>query len=50
MVTPVTFNSSPDGTTGVWFLSLDAARLIPVITAQVTLRLPYAYAPGTGTA
>src|SRR5690606_21947426 len=30
----------PDGE-GVWFLSLDAARLLPVITARVTYGLPY---------
>jgi uncharacterized protein YqjF (DUF2071 family) len=33
-----------DGRRAVVFLSLDAARLIPVLTAQVTLRLPYMWA------
>jgi hypothetical protein len=30
-----------DGRRGVVFLSLDAERLLPVLTAQATLRLPY---------
>jgi uncharacterized protein len=29
------------GRTGIWFLSLDAARLGAVVTARVTYRLPY---------
>ena len=33
-----------DGRRGVVFLSLDAARLVPVLTAQATLRLPYRWA------
>jgi uncharacterized protein YqjF (DUF2071 family) len=36
-----TYAVAPDGSTGVWFLSLDAARLAAVITARVTYRLPY---------
>lgn len=33
-----------DGRRGVVFLSLDAERLLPVLTAQATLRLPYRWA------
>lgn len=36
-----TYVRAPDGTTGVWFLSLDAARLAAVITARTTYHLPY---------
>lgn len=36
-----TYVRGPDGSTGVWFLSLDAARLAAVVTARVTYRLPY---------
>ena len=36
-----TYAIGPDGTRGVWFLSLDAARLPAVITARTTYRLPY---------
>lgn len=36
-----TYAVAPDGSTGVWFLSLDAARLAAVVTARVTYRLPY---------
>ena len=36
-----TYVIGPDGTRGVWFLSLDAARLPAVATARVTYRLPY---------
>lgn len=36
-----TYVTAPDGTDGVWFLSLDAARLPAVITARATYRLPY---------
>lgn len=36
-----TYVTAPDGSTGVWFLSLDAARLAAVVTARVTYRLPY---------
>jgi uncharacterized protein len=36
-----TYVRGPDGTTGVWFLSLDASRLAAVVTARTTYRLPY---------
>jgi len=36
-----TYATGTDGTRGVWFLSLDAARLPAVITARTTYRLPY---------
>lgn len=36
-----TYVTAPDGTRGVWFLSLDAARLVTVATARATYRLPY---------
>ena len=36
-----TYATAPDGTTGVWFLSLDAARLPAVVAARATYRLPY---------
>lgn len=36
-----TYVRAADGTTGVWFLSLDAARLAAVVTARLTYRLPY---------
>ena len=36
-----TYVRGPDGTVGVWFLSLDAARLAAVITARASYRLPY---------
>lgn len=36
-----TYVRAPDGTTGVWFLSLDAARFLAVATARTTYRLPY---------
>ena len=36
-----TYVRAPDGSTGVWFLSLDAARLAAVVTARTTYRLPY---------
>jgi uncharacterized protein YqjF (DUF2071 family) len=36
-----TYVRAPDGTTGVWFLSLDAARLGAVVTARVGFDLPY---------
>ncbi len=36
-----TYVVAPDGSTGVWFLSLDAARLPAVLTARATYRLPY---------
>jgi uncharacterized protein YqjF (DUF2071 family) len=36
-----TYVRAPDGTVGVWFLSLDAARASAVVTARSTYRLPY---------
>lgn len=36
-----TYVTAPDGTRGVWFLSLDAARFAAVATARTTYRLPY---------
>lgn len=36
-----TYATSEDGTSGVWFFSLDAARLGAVLVARVTYRLPY---------
>ncbi|HEU0130180.1 MAG TPA: DUF2071 domain-containing protein [Mycobacteriales bacterium] len=36
-----TYVTGPDGTTGVWFFSLDAARLDAVLAARTALRLPY---------
>lgn len=39
-----TYTIAPDGTRGVWFLSLDAARLAAVVTARSVYRLPYLWA------
>lgn len=36
-----TYVRSADGTSGIWFFSLDAARLAAVVTARATYRLPY---------
>jgi uncharacterized protein YqjF (DUF2071 family) len=36
-----TYVRGPDGTPGIWFLSLDAARLGAVVTARATWSLPY---------
>ena len=36
-----TYVRGPDGRTGIWFFSLDAARLPAVLTARATYRLPY---------
>lgn len=36
-----TYVRGPDGRAGIWFFSLDAARLLPVLTAQVSYGLPY---------
>jgi uncharacterized protein YqjF (DUF2071 family) len=36
-----TYVRADDGSTGIWFFSLDAARLGAVITARSTYRLPY---------
>ncbi len=39
-----TYVVGPDGRPGVWFHSLDISRLLPVIVAQTTYRLPYMWA------
>lgn len=39
-----TYVVGPDGGTGICFFSLDAARLVPVLTARTTLSLPYCWA------
>ena len=36
-----TYVYGPDGRTGVWFLTLDADRLLAVITARLAFGLPY---------
>jgi uncharacterized protein len=36
-----TYVQGPDGRTGIWFFSLDAARLPAVLTARTGYRLPY---------
>jgi uncharacterized protein YqjF (DUF2071 family) len=36
-----TYVTDPSGTSGIWFFSLDAARLAAVVTARATYRLPY---------
>ena len=38
-----TYVRGPDGVTGVWFFSLDAARLGAVAVARATLGLPYCW-------
>lgn len=39
-----TYVRGPDGRRGIWFLSLDAARLGAVVVARTTYRLPYLWA------
>jgi uncharacterized protein YqjF (DUF2071 family) len=39
-----TYVRAPDGSTGIWFLSLDAAQLGAVLTARAWLGLPYEWA------
>jgi uncharacterized protein len=39
-----TYVRSTDGTSGIWFFSLDAARLGAVLVARSTYRLPYFWA------
>ena len=36
-----TYVTGPDGSQGIWFFSLDAARLAPVVVGRTTYRLPY---------
>ncbi len=38
-----TYVRAPDGHSGVWFFSLDAARILAVIGARLTYGLPYAW-------
>jgi uncharacterized protein len=42
-----TYVRGPDGREGLWFFSLDAARLEPVLVAQSTYRLPYKWSTMT---
>jgi uncharacterized protein len=42
-----TYVVGPDGRRGIWFLSLDAARLPAVIVARTSYRLPYMWADAT---
>ena len=42
-----TYVVGPDGGRGIWFLSLDAARLGPVLVARRTYRIPYQWARTT---
>ena len=39
-----TYVRGPDGRTGVWFATLDADRLLVVVTARVAFGLPYRHA------
>jgi uncharacterized protein YqjF (DUF2071 family) len=39
-----TYVRGPDGRRGIWFLSLDAARLAAVLVARTSYRLPYLWA------
>jgi len=39
-----TYVVGPDGGTGIWFFSLEAARIVPVLVARAGLRLPYMWA------
>jgi uncharacterized protein len=39
-----TYVRGPDGRRGIWFLSLDASRLIAAVTARVWYRIPYTWA------
>lgn len=39
-----TYVRGPDGRTGIWFFSLEAARLLPVLTARAWYHLPYNWA------
>ena len=42
-----TYVVGPDGREGLWFFSLDAARLEPVLVARSTFALPYRWAAMT---
>lgn len=39
-----TYTVGPDGTRGIFFLTLEADRLLPVLAARASYRLPYAWA------
>lgn len=39
-----TYTVGPDGTRGVFFLTLEADRLVPVLAARASYRLPYPWA------
>ena len=39
-----TYVRGPDGEPGIWFFSLDAARLLAVVAARFTYGLPYKWA------
>lgn len=39
-----TYITDPTGRRGVWFASLDVTRLVPVLVARATYRLPYGWA------
>lgn len=39
-----TYTVGPDGTRGVFFLTLEADRLMPVLAARASYRLPYSWA------
>jgi len=43
-----TYAVGPDGREGLWFFSLDAARLEPVLVARSTYALPYMWSQMTG--
>ena len=42
-----TYVVGPDGREGLWFFSLDAARLEPVLVARATYALPYRWSAMT---
>jgi len=42
-----TYVIGPDGRRGIWFLSLDAARLAAVLVARKTYRIPYVWSRST---
>ncbi len=42
-----TYVQGPDGREGLWFFSLDAARLEPVLVARATYALPYMWSQMT---
>jgi uncharacterized protein len=39
-----TYVRGPDGRPGIWFLSLDASRLLAAVTARAWYRIPYTWA------